>query len=59
MSYPELKKLKNELLSKESRNADEEALLNELLSLNSIIDKVDFSLAKSSGTCPACGRPLK
>ena len=59
MSYPELKKLKDELLRKQSRNADEEALLDELLSLSNIIDKADFSLAKSSSVCSACGRPFK
>lgn len=58
MPYPELKKLKDELLRKQSRTVDEEALLNELRSLSNIIDKADFSLAKSSSVCPACGRPF-
>ena len=56
MPYPELKKLKDELLRKQLLTADEEALLNELRSLSNIIDKVDFSLAKSSNVCSACGR---
>lgn len=58
MAYPMLKQLKNDLLAKTNRDTTEEALLNELISLSKLIDKADFSLAMSSGVCPACGRPL-
>ena len=61
MNYTELKKLRDNLEKKDSRNEEENKLLSELKSLSPIIDKniSEFSLAKADNSCPVCGRPLK
>lgn len=59
MNYPLLRMWKKILKEKEERDSMEEAMLKELESLSLIIDRDDFSLAVSSGKCPACGRILE
>ncbi len=57
MNYPMLRKLRDELAQKANKTSEEEAMLKELLSLNGILNKLEFSLASASSNCPACGRP--
>lgn len=59
MNYVMLRKLRDDLAKKSNRTPDEETTLNELKSLNKILDTLGFSLATSSGNCPSCGRPLE
>lgn len=58
MDYRELRKLKVQLLEKETKTNEEIQLLIELQSLSQIIDKLNFSLSMSSKVCKTCGRAL-
>ena len=58
MNYPELFKLKQELIEKQDKTPEEQELLAELQSLSDIIDKLNFSLSMSGKVCPTCGKKL-
>ena len=58
MNYVMLRKLRDELINKANRTSDEDALLRELTSLNSILNKVGFSISAPVKNCPVCGRPI-
>lgn len=58
MDYPMLRKMKKDLMAKEKRTPDEDALLKELKVLGPVIDMTHFSLSLSDVVCKACGRPL-
>ncbi|MBS5317424.1 MAG: hypothetical protein KHY44_13690 [Clostridiales bacterium] len=58
MNYPRLREIRDRLLRKSSLTKEEQELLEELKTLNSILNKHEFSLAVASSNCAACGQPL-
>ena len=58
MNYIRLRKLRDDLITKENKSQEELELLVELQSLGNILNKVDFSLALSGKVCKTCGRNL-
>jgi len=59
MNFLRLKKLRDDLLKMTNKSIEEDQLLQELISLEKILDKNDFSLSLSSGVCKSCGRSFK
>ena len=58
MNYLQLRALRDKLIKKSSRSADEEQLLNELISLGSLLNTMQNSLSMSGGVCPTCGKKV-
>jgi predicted Zn-ribbon and HTH transcriptional regulator len=58
MNYIRLRKLRDDLVSKDNKTQEELEMLIELQSLGKMLDKMDFSLALSGSVCKKCGRPL-
>ena len=56
MNYLQLRLLRDKLLKKTIRNADEEQLLRELIALGDLLNTMQNSLSMSGGVCPTCGK---
>ena len=56
MNYLQLRLLRDKLLKKTIRNADEEQLLRELIALGDLLNTMQNSLSMRGGVCPTGGK---